>query len=109
VVYIRKHSTSPATVRNFSILITGLKISNATLGTTENNTSNEIVFFDRGDQKLKLISNKNKSFGDYQILDMSGRVVQKGFSKTNEIESMGLGKGSYILQSTFGKGLKFVK
>ncbi|MBS1549017.1 MAG: S8 family peptidase [Bacteroidetes bacterium] len=109
IVYIRKHSTSPAAVRNFSILITGLKISNATLGTTENNTSNEIVFFDNDDNKIKLISNKNKSFGDYQIFDMSGRVVQKGFSKTNEIESMSLGKGSYILQSANTKVLKFRK
>lgn len=69
------------------------------LGTSEvkDHTETKIVFV-KAENKLKLFGNKNDIFGDYQILDMSGKIIQKGNSKTNEVQIIQeLPKGGYIV------------
>ncbi|WP_449401379.1 zinc-dependent metalloprotease [Chryseobacterium wanjuense] len=69
------------------------------LGTSEvkDHSETKIVFV-KGENKLKLVGNKNDIFGDYQILDMSGKIIQKGNSKTNEVQMIQeLPKGGYIV------------
>ncbi|WP_370897207.1 T9SS type A sorting domain-containing protein [Chryseobacterium gossypii] len=54
--------------------------------------------YTKADNKLQLIGGKNAVFGDYQIFDMSGRVLQKGTSKTSEVQiNQALPKGVYII------------
>ena len=63
----------------------------------QNNTDAKIVFL-KAENKLKLAGRKNEIFGDYQIIDMSGRLIQKGNEKTNEIQiNQQLSKGTYII------------
>ncbi|WP_027381203.1 zinc-dependent metalloprotease [Chryseobacterium daeguense] len=69
------------------------------LGTSEvkDNTETAIVFV-KADNKLKLAGSKNEIFGEYQISEMSGKLIQKGNSKTNEIQiNQVLPKGVYII------------
>ena len=97
-LYLRKSTSSPATTREVSAIITGLK-ANATLSVnnSEENSSATIVFYNKIDSKIKMISNTNKSFGEYSIYDMSGKNIKKDNTKTNEIEFIGHPSGVYIL------------
>jgi len=80
------------------------------LSTSEikNQTETKIVYT-KVDNKLQLFGNSNAKFGDYQIYDMSGKLIQKGTSKTNEIQiDQPLTKGTYIVSYSDGdqKGSK---
>jgi len=98
LVYVRKSSSSPSTTRNFSVILTGLKITNATLGTADVKSEKNIVFFSKDDSKIKMISNNQlASFGDYKIFDMSGKLLQSAKEKSNEISFNVKTNGVYIL------------
>lgn len=97
-VYVRKSSSSPSTTRNFSVILTGLKITNATLGTADVKSEKNIVFFSKDDSKIKMISNNQlAAFGDYKIFDMSGKLLQSAKEKSNEISFNVKTNGVYIL------------
>lgn len=69
------------------------------LGTSEVKESSDTkIIYTKSDNKLQLVGGKNATFGDYQIYDMSGKVLQKGTSKTNEVQiNQPLLKGVYII------------
>ncbi|WP_191738386.1 S8 family peptidase [Chryseobacterium caseinilyticum] len=98
IVYVRKTTSSPSAVRNFSVLLTGLKITSATLAVSETQSDQTVVFYNAADKKIKMISNnRSDQFGDFKIYDMSGKVIQSGHEKTNEIAVSDQVKGVYIL------------
>ncbi|RZJ47803.1 MAG: T9SS type A sorting domain-containing protein, partial [Chryseobacterium sp.] len=80
------------------------------LSTSEvKNQSETKIVYTKADNKLQLFGNNNAKFGDYQIYDMSGKLIQKGNSKTNEIQiNQQLTKGTYIVSYADGdqKGSK---
>lgn len=97
-VYTLKSNASPTTVKPYSVLITGAKITNATLATSDNTKSQNTVFYNAVDSKIKMISSNAKDgFGEYTIYDMSGKVVQSGKEKSNEISFLKTVKGVYLL------------
>ncbi|MCX8526399.1 T9SS type A sorting domain-containing protein [Chryseobacterium formosus] len=97
-VAVYKHSSSPAAVKPYSILITGLKATNSALGTTDIRQKEKIVFYDYKESVIKIISNNiNYVFGDYKILDISGRIIQSGKENSKQILVKNLSKGVYIL------------
>jgi hypothetical protein len=98
IVYVRKSTSSPATVRNFSILVTGLNIMNPTLGVENVGAVNETIFYSKEESKIKIISNNaNVNFGEYKIYDMTGKLLQSGNEKSNEIFFKNNVTGVYIL------------
>ncbi|KIC64506.1 zinc-dependent metalloprotease [Chryseobacterium taiwanense] len=69
------------------------------LGTSDvkDNVDTKIVYV-KAENKLKLVGSRNEVFGDYQLFDMSGKLIQKGNSKTNEVQiNQELPKGAYII------------
>lgn len=69
------------------------------LGTSDvkNNVDTKLVYL-KNENKLKMMGSNNAYFGEYQIYDMSGKLFQKGNTKTNEIQITNeLPKGSYII------------
>ncbi|HCM33090.1 T9SS type A sorting domain-containing protein [Chryseobacterium joostei] len=51
----------------------------------------------KAENKLRL-AGRNEVFGDYQIYDLSGKIIQKGNTKTNEVQiDRSLPKGAYII------------
>ncbi|REC62705.1 secretion protein [Chryseobacterium pennae] len=69
------------------------------LGTSEikNNTESKLVYM-KSENKLRLTGDSNEIFGDYQIYDLSGKIIQKGKTKTNEIQiDKTLPKGAFIV------------
>lgn len=69
---------------------------------TVNKSDTKIVYI-KGENKLQLFGNKNLKFGNYQIYDMSGKLIQKGNSETNEVRiNQPLIKGSYIINYSDG-------
>ncbi len=69
------------------------------LGTSDvkDNVDTKLVYL-KNENKLKLMGSNNAYFGEYQIYDMSGKLFQKGNTKTNEIQITNeLLKGSYII------------
>lgn len=98
IVYVRKKNTSPSTVRNFSILLTGLKATSATLATQNITIKKTIVFYSIDDSKIKMITNDSSaSFGAYKIYDITGKLLQSGTEKSNEISFRNDVKGVYTL------------
>ncbi|PRA97209.1 secretion protein [Chryseobacterium sp. MYb7] len=80
-------------MEDYAVRITG------SLGTVEVKTAAEskLVYL-KSENKLKLAGGKNDVFGDYQIYDLSGKLIQKGNSKTNEIQiERILPKGAFIV------------
>ncbi|PWN69840.1 T9SS C-terminal target domain-containing protein [Chryseobacterium phosphatilyticum] len=70
------------------------------LGTSDskNNAAESKLVYLKSENKLKLGGNKNEIFGDYQIYDLSGKLIQKGNSKTNEVQiERELPKGAFII------------
>ncbi|REC42513.1 zinc-dependent metalloprotease [Chryseobacterium pennipullorum] len=68
-----------------------------TLGTSEvkNNAESRFVYI-KSENKLRLSG--NEIFGDYQIYDISGKLIQKGHANTNEIQIVReLPKGAFII------------
>lgn len=103
-VSIYKHASSPAAVKPFSLLITGLKSNTASLGIADERVKEKIVFHDAVNGYLRMISNRASDvFGSYTIYDMSGRIIQSGKQASNEISVKNLQKGVYILHYTPAK------
>ncbi|UFH33855.1 zinc-dependent metalloprotease [Chryseobacterium sp. C-71] len=71
-----------------------------TLSTSDikkDNTETKIVYT-KATNKLQIFGAGKSVFGDYQIYEMSGKLIQKGNSKTNEIQiNQELVKGTYIV------------
>ncbi|WP_223606697.1 zinc-dependent metalloprotease [Chryseobacterium sp. OSA05B] len=79
-------------MEDYAVRITGA------LGTSEvkSNKGEAKIVYLKSENKLKLSGEGN--FGDYQIFDMSGKVIQKGNAKTNEIQiERVLPKGAFII------------
>lgn len=79
-------------VEDYAVRITGA------LGTSDvKNTATESkIVYQKSENKLKLTG--NGIFGDYQIYDMSGKLIQKGTVKSNEIQiEKELAKGVFII------------
>ena len=76
-----------------------------TLNTSDikkDNSDTKIVYI-KEENKLQLFGNRNLKFGNYQIYDMSGKLIQKGNSDTNEVRiNQQLAKGSYIINYSDG-------
>jgi serine protease AprX len=109
-VYIRKNATSPATVRNISVIVTGLVQTTLSNESFEENKA--IVFYSSNDNKLKLISNEIYAIGNYSIFDTTGKLVQKGKANSNEIEINSSAKGMYIAvfeNENLKQSVKFIK
>ncbi|MFL9834845.1 zinc-dependent metalloprotease [Chryseobacterium terrae] len=69
---------------------------------TGSKSDNKIVYV-KAENKLQLFGSKTLKFGDYQIYDMSGKLIQKGNSDTNEVRiNQQLIKGSYIINYSDG-------
>ncbi|SDQ86082.1 Por secretion system C-terminal sorting domain-containing protein [Chryseobacterium soldanellicola] len=69
------------------------------LGTSEvkDNSDTKIVYI-KAENRLKLVGSRNNVFGNYQIYDLSGKLIQKGISKTDEVQiNQELVKGTYII------------
>lgn len=64
---------------------------------TKDNADAKMIYV-KGENKLKLVGGRNTIFGDYQIYDMSGKLIQKGNTKTSEVQiNQQLTKGAYII------------
>lgn len=78
-------------MEDYAVRITG------TLGTSEakTNADSKLVYV-KSENKLRLAG--SNIFGDYQIYDLSGKLIQKGNAKTNEIYiERELPKGAFII------------
>ena len=110
-LYMRKSSSSPAAVRNVSVVITGLAQSPA-LSNNEFVNQQEFVFYSNEDNKIKLISNNNESFNLYKIYDISGRMIASGHTNSYEISLDDVSSGIYVIHfgnETNKKSVKFIK
>lgn len=76
-----------------------VRITSSELSTTETKGSSESkIIYLKSENKISLVGNRNDVFGDYQIYDLSGKLIQKGNTKTNEIQiSNQLPKGAFII------------
>ncbi|MDC8098287.1 zinc-dependent metalloprotease [Chryseobacterium rhizosphaerae] len=76
-----------------------VRITSSELSTTETKRSSESkIIYLKSENKINLVGNRNDVFGDYQIYDLSGKLIQKGNTKTNEIQiSNQLPKGAFII------------
>lgn len=110
-LYLRKSTSSPAAVRNVSVVITGLAQS-STLSNDEFLNQNDIVFYSKEDHKIKFISNNNESFNLYNIYDITGKLIANGKTNSNEITFDNVSSGVYIINfgnETNKKSVKFIK
>ena len=94
-VIIRKSTTSPNSVREMALIITGLKTNN--LGISELDKNQNIVFFDKLSNKIKLISNTGKTIKNYQIYSIDGKLISSGNANSTEIEFNHQNKNIFIL------------
>lgn len=111
LIYLRKSTNSPATVRNISVIISGL-IASSTLSNDNFEAFQSIAFYSAQDNKLKVISNEIQAIGAYSIFDVAGKLVQKGNATSNEIELSFDTKGIYIAKfenEAINSSLKFVR
>lgn len=109
-LYLRKSATSPAAVRNVSVVITGL--ATKTLGIDDFKDNDTVVFYSALDNKIKLIDNDLRGFGSYEIYNVSGAIVAKGNTNLNEILFENGSKGVYVLKFTIdgkSRSVKFIK
>lgn len=86
-------------VEDYAVKISG---SLSTSDLKKDNSDTKIVYV-KADNKLQLFGKNNLKFGKYQIYDMSGKLIQKGNSDTNEVQiNQQLMKGSYIINYSEG-------
>lgn len=95
-LFIRKTSSSPVQVREIAIIATGLKI-NPLQNSEFNIDINPIVFYDKNNNMLRLISDKIKYFNEFSIFDISGKQLQKGTTFKKELNLENFCKGIYII------------
>ena len=94
-VIIRKSITSPNAVREMALIITGLNTNN--LGISDLDKNQNIVFFDKLSNKIKLISNTGKTIKNYQIYSIDGKLISSGNANSTEIEFNHQNKNIFIL------------
>ena len=94
-VIIRKSITSPPAVREMALIITGLNTNN--LGISDLDKNQNIVFFDKLSNKIKLISNTGKTIKNYQIYSIDGKLISSGNANSTEIEFNHQNKNIFIL------------
>lgn len=84
-----------------------VRITSSELSTVETqNVSDSKIVYLKSENKLKLVGNRSDVFGNYQIYEMSGRLIQKGNTDKNEIQiDKELSKGSFIINYS-GKNKK---
>lgn len=97
---------SPCSIRYGQIEDYAVRIIPKTLAVVEQKDTNTIVVYNK-DKNALVLSNADK-FGEYQIYDMSGRLIQSGNASTNEIELKGISLGTYVLKYQ-SKTTKFIK
>lgn len=86
-------------IEDYAVKILG---SLSTSDIKKDNSDTKIVYL-KGENKLQLFGNRNLKFGTYQIYDMSGKLIQKGNSDTNEVRiNQELIKDSYIINYSDG-------
>lgn len=88
-----------------------VRIVSVSLGTGEATLANNNVVYNKEENKLILLSNQNDGFGKYIIYDASGKVIQKGNTKSKEINiDTFVTSGVYILNYRNGsENKKFIK
>lgn len=74
-----------------------VRIPVATLSTVEVSSASDGIHYSHNSNSLILVKAKAKKFGNYEIYDLSGKMVQKGKSDTNEIVLNFFTKGTYVL------------
>lgn len=74
-----------------------VRIPVATLSTVEVSNGSEGIHYSQNSNSLILVNAKAKKFGNYEIYDLSGKMVQKGKSDINEIKLNFFTKGTYVL------------
>ncbi|AZA79008.1 T9SS C-terminal target domain-containing protein [Chryseobacterium sp. G0186] len=82
-------------VEDYAVRILGL-----TLNTNEVKKSDSSVHYSENSNSLILVNGGSKKFGAYEIYDISGKLLQKGKSDTNEIKLIFSNKGIYVLTFT---------
>lgn len=95
-MFLKKTSNSPVQVREIAVIGTGLKI-NSLKNPQFNLDTNPIVFFDKNNNKLKLISDKINFFNEFTIFDISGKQLQKGVSNMKELSLGNYTTGIYFI------------
>lgn len=68
-----------------------------TLNVAEVNQTDFTVVYNQSDNTLNLFNTKEK-FGNYNIFDFSGKLIQSGDSDTRSIKLNTIPKGGYVLQ-----------
>jgi len=87
-----------------------VRIPTKVLNTSDNNNflSDSFIVYSHDKNSLILVTSKIKKFGNYEIYDMSGKLVQKGNADGDEIKLNFYNKEVYILTFT-DKGKKVSK
>jgi len=81
-------------MEDYAVRITSSELSTAE---TKGSSESKIIYL-KSENKISLVGSRNDVFGDYQIYDLSGKLIQKGNTKTNEIQiSNQLPKGAFII------------
>ena len=78
-----------------ALIITGLNTNN--LGISDLDKNQNIVFFDKLSNKIKLISNTGKTIKNYQIYSIDGKLISSGNANSTEIEFNHQNKNIFIL------------
>jgi serine protease AprX len=81
-VSIRKSAASPSATREMALIISGLKAEPASVNTVNNS---DIIFFDKADNKIKLVASTTNVMKEYQIYAIDGQLLKSGKAINNEI------------------------
>lgn len=95
-VVVRKSTSSPSSDREMALIITGLKTN--TLSITAVDKNENIVFFDKLSNKIKLISNNGKTISDYKIYTIDGKLINSGNANSTEIDFNPQTKSVFIIK-----------
>ncbi len=106
-LWVRKQNGSPVAVKNYALVITGLK---STLDVEDIEAQNEnelIVFPNPAVNELNVIS--NDELKTFQIINANGQIVKTGNVIEAKMNVESLPKGSYMITFDNGKTSKFIK
>lgn len=79
-------------IEDYSVRIT------TTLATTGNVIDNsDLIYYSKTENKISLSNRNNQGFGNYEIYDLSGLLIQKGNAKDEVLLKQRLPKGTYII------------
>lgn len=89
-----------------------VRITDGTLATNDNISEKiDTIVYTKESNKIILVGNQKDGFGGYIIYDANGKVIQKGYTKSNEITiNKSIPSGVYILNYKNGtETKKFLK